>query len=77
MTLPMRACGYCARLIRRDGATTCTAFPDGIPDVINSGQVAHVQPYPGDHGLQWTVDDGAPASIKAANHPFPGRLSAV
>lgn len=32
---------------------TCTAFPDGIPDTILSGEVDHKKPYKGDHGIQY------------------------
>lgn len=74
----MRACMTCARLDRTErGATTCSAFPDGIPAEINQGRVSHTQPYPGDHGQQWLVWDAAPADVKAANHPFPSQLNAA
>jgi hypothetical protein len=32
----------------------CAAFPDGIPESIASGQVSHLQPFPGDHGIQYS-----------------------
>ncbi len=35
---------------------TCTAFPDGIPDVIFNNEFDHRQPYEGDHGIQWESD---------------------
>lgn len=76
MSIYMRACMTCARLDRSArGGSTCTAFPEGIPEAINQGRVTHVLAYPGDHGLQWAVADDAPERIKAANHPFPDRLT--
>lgn len=35
---------------------TCTAFPRGIPSDIQSGQVAHDRPYPGDGNVQWDLN---------------------
>ena len=31
----------------------CTAFPKGIPVEIAQGKNMHVDPYPGDHGIQY------------------------
>lgn len=35
----------------------CTAFPDGdgIPDEILFNEVSHKRPYPGDHGITFTL----------------------
>jgi hypothetical protein len=32
---------------------SCAAYPDGIPGDILSGNVCHVLPCPGDHGIQF------------------------
>jgi hypothetical protein len=37
----------------KGGSDACAAFPDGIPYEIRSGQEPHVDPYPGDHGIQY------------------------
>ena len=34
-------------------ATSCAAYPDGIPDDILSGSLRHIIPRPGDHGIQF------------------------
>jgi len=38
----------------------CKAFPDGIPNEIVSGKNLHLEPYEGDHGIQY--DAGIPQS---------------
>ena len=44
-------CLECAHYL---GGAMCDAYPDGnIPDAIFTGEVAHVRPYPGDHGIRF------------------------
>ncbi len=33
--------------------TTCKAFPDWIPDEIQTGQFDHAKPHPGDSGIRF------------------------
>jgi len=33
----------------------CTAFPDGIPEEIAFGSNLHLEPVPGDHGIQFEL----------------------
>lgn len=41
-------CAYCRHLLSR---STCTAYPDGIPMVIASGERSHIEPFIRDHGV--------------------------
>ncbi len=43
------SCDSCKHL---NGAT-CKAFPIEIPDEIFVGDIDHVEPYPGDNGIQF------------------------
>ena len=36
----------------------CRAFPNGIPKEILSGNVRHINPYKGDHGIMFEPIDG-------------------
>ena len=45
-------CLFCIHFCQNtDVDLGCTAFPDGIPKQIISGQIGHQKPYPGDHGI--------------------------
>lgn len=46
-------CTTCARLT---AGGYCTAFPDGIPDDIWLGGYDHREPYPGDHGVLYELN---------------------
>jgi hypothetical protein len=34
----------------------CAAFPKGIPEEIAYGDNLHLEPYPGDHGIQYEAE---------------------
>lgn len=53
------ACATCAR---RQGPTTCSAFPAGIPHAILRGDDAHRTPVDGDGGLTYAARPDAAAS---------------
>lgn len=48
-----RCCIGCKHRLGGRGLYSCAAFPDGIPDDIFFDRVNHLEPYPGDGGLQW------------------------
>jgi len=39
------------------GSLACNAFPDGIPDEIWIYVDPHTTPFPGDHGIQFELDE--------------------
>jgi len=48
----------CSICIHYFGDKKCRAFPDGIPKKILTGNVRHVNPYEGDHGIMFEPIDG-------------------
>ncbi len=60
MTSPVTPiCYSCDRLL--NGARrSCTAFPDGIPELIWTSQRDHRQPFRGDQALQFLQDPDKP-----------------
>lgn len=47
---------YLCRHFDQQRRLVCKAFPSGIPQVILSGQVAHIESFPGDNGIQFEID---------------------
>lgn len=57
-------CLACARLIFKDGETTCEAFPDGIPAEIIQYGADHRLPFEGDGGVRFLQKRG-PEALQA------------
>lgn len=53
-------CFRCTQFLQDATAAgaVCRAFPDGIPDLIWSGQNDHTAPVSGDHGIQFEQAPG-------------------
>lgn len=62
---PNRGCLNCRHLNRANMAQ-CTAYPEGIPYPIISGEIAHDKPLPGDNGIQWEAASDAPSGLPPA-----------
>ena len=43
-------CRFCANHL---GGQRCLAFPQGIPEILWSGENLHRAPYPGDGGIRY------------------------
>jgi hypothetical protein len=63
-TLP--PCVLCQRIRPRpSGGWCCRAFPDAIPAPLLEGRFDHRRPFPGDHGIRFEPDWGAPDEVLA------------
>ena len=49
-------CMWCKHF-HRSGHLACDAFPEGIPEAIWYHQDDQIQPFPGDHGIQFELDE--------------------
>ncbi len=59
-------CLACQRLRRPvRGRLACAAFPGGIPAPLLGASADHREPYPGDQGIRFEPDWGAPESVLA------------
>jgi hypothetical protein len=47
------------------GRLVCLAFPEGIPQPFLDGVVDHRMPHPGDRGIRFEPDWGAPEAVLA------------
>ena len=48
----------CVSCARYRGDETCEAFPDGVPGAILWGGADHRNPWPGDNGKTYQVQEG-------------------
>ncbi len=72
-------CVVCQRLRRPiRGRWSCAAFPGGIPARLLEAVDDHSDLYPGDRGIRFEPDWGAPAAVLAqvASRPGPPRIRA-
>lgn len=55
---PVPLCMKCKHLQKTppgEWGHRCAAFPAGIPKEIFAGEVEHIKPYDGDHGIQYAA----------------------
>jgi hypothetical protein len=65
-SLRLPLCVACQRLRRPvRGRWACAAFPDKIPAPLLNASADHREPYPGDQGIRFEPDWGAPAAVLA------------
>jgi len=43
----------CNKCVFYMGNSKCSAFPEGIPEEILTGEHDHTKPYPGDNGIRF------------------------
>ena len=53
-------CFLCAHY---QGALTCEAFPERIPQDVLDGTADHRKPFKGDNGIRWEPAPDAPKSL--------------
>jgi hypothetical protein len=69
-TLP--CCAFCQRLLaNRAGTWCCRAFPKGIPAPLIEGRLDHRDSYPGDQGIRFEPDWGAPNVVLSEVRGMP------
>ena len=64
-------CRHCRHL--NCGTHTCAAFPEGIPDELWWAYRGHREPFPGDHGLQFS-ERPLPSPLLAERYEVPDFL---
>ena len=65
-------CMWCKHYQRSSGAR-CDAFPDGIPEEIWYSCNPHTVPFPGDHCIQFELDEERDKVVRLPTH-FRRRL---
>jgi hypothetical protein len=66
MRIPPPLCLVCRHLrLGHSGRLACRGFPDGIPRALLEGRADHREPYPGDNGVRFQIDEDVPAEVVA------------
>jgi hypothetical protein len=60
-------CMWCKHY-HRSGPTACDAFPERIPDEIWYSCNPHTEPFPGDHGIQFELDEARDKVVRLLAH---------